>query len=136
MLADGFAGGHSMSGQLPEDRRPPPSSFVRLFSPDPTDQAEAPDSGESEITDQNTLSDIYDRGFVPIWAEPKSLSQLTLDDYLTSLVLWRKLAPDPNGDGHEPKLSELQGLSGERIAGRFMAGLAREPGNKPGTTMS
>lgn len=95
-----------------------------------------PEGDSPELSDQSTLTDVFQQGFLPNWADPKDLDPKTIDEYERSLALWRRLAPDPDGDGHEPRLWELRGTRGDRIGGRFMALLATEPGNKPGTTMS
>ena len=117
-----------------EPRRQPPPR-LQLRGPEHFENGE-PEQDGNGLGPESTLTRVFHDAFKPIWASPFNLSELTIDEYERSLELWRLLAPDPDGDGHEPRLWELEGISGDYIAGRFMGRLADQPGNKRGTTMS
>lgn len=115
-----------------EDRLPPLTVRSRDWFESPDHPS---DSGDLPVTENCTLSEVFEWAFRPIWIEPLQLDSKTVAEYETTLRLWQRLSP-AESDQAEPQLWELQESRGDRIGGRFLTRLAQEPGCKRGTVMA
>jgi integrase len=108
---------------LPNSSRPT-LRIVRL------DDSHAPPPADGKLSADSTLTEVYYRGFVQLWLEPHQADPKTAALYLEALHHWRTLTALP--DGSEPWLWQIDDF----VAARFVSGLQKLPGCKPGSTMS